>query len=146
MRAMMKPQRKAARLSPKNVESTNPFNQKSDAVEAFAPPSPAKGDRSPKSAADRVLALISLQDFEGCWVPTTEVDEIMGFEIPVNPKTGDQMIWITLVVVCFLEQKMASEEGTWALVVQKARSWLEALELMNLEELEKEAAEFVRKQ
>ena len=116
-----------------------------DAEEVVATFSPSKVDWSSKSAADKVLALISLQDFEGSWVPRTVVEEIMCLQVPKNPKAGDQKVFITLVVVCFLEQKMASEEGTWALVVEKARGWLESWGIMNLEELEKEAAEFVKK-
>jgi hypothetical protein len=127
------------------VGSKNPFNSMSESVEAFALSSPAKVDWSTKSAADKVLALISLQDFEGSWVSPTEVDEIMGLEVSQNPKVGDQKVWITLVVVSFLEQNMASEEGPWALVVEKARGWLGGLGLMSLDKLEKEAAEFVKK-
>ncbi|TVY40002.1 von Willebrand factor A domain-containing protein 5A [Lachnellula subtilissima] len=106
---------------------------------------PAKVDWVSKSAADKVIALISLQDFEGFWVPRSEVEEIMCLQVPENPKVGDQKVFITLVVVSFLEQKMASEEGTWELVVEKARGWLESLGIMNLEQIEREAAEFVQK-
>jgi hypothetical protein len=34
--------------------------------------------------------------------------------------------WITLLVVCWLEEKASDEEGTWGLVVEKARAWLES--------------------
>lgn len=111
----------------------------------FGAPSATKIEWSIKSPADKVIALIAIQDFEGSWVPPTEADEIMCLDVPENPKASDQKVWITLVVVCYLEQKMASQEGTWALVVDKARGWLASLNLMNLNELEKEATEFVKK-
>ncbi|TVY80474.1 von Willebrand factor A domain-containing protein 5A [Lachnellula suecica] len=107
---------------------------------------PQKEDWATKSPADKVLALIALQDFEGSWsLPSTEIGNIMGVEVPGSPKGGERKAWVTLLVVAFLEQKMVAEEGTWALVVEKARGWLEALGVLDLEDLEKEAVEFVKK-
>jgi hypothetical protein len=106
---------------------------------------PIQVDWTSKSESEKVLALIALQDFEGSWPYDKEVGQIMGFEIPQRPKGGEQKIWVTLLVVCFLEQKMSGEEGTWGLVVEKARGWLEGSGDMDLEDLEKNAKAFVIK-
>jgi hypothetical protein len=106
-----------------------------------------KIDWSSKSAAEKVLELISLQDFEGSWaVPAETISGIAGLKIPKTPQGGEEKVWVTLMIINFLEQKMAVEEGTWALVVEKARGWLAGLDLTGLPGLEKEAYEFIRKQ
>ncbi|PQE30133.1 von Willebrand domain-containing protein [Rutstroemia sp. NJR-2017a WRK4] len=79
------------------------------------------------SAHDRVLALINCQDFEGTW-DAADVEPILAFQIPVDTTDSGEAqkkSWVTMVVVCFLEEKMAAEKDTWELVVTKARTWLE---------------------
>jgi len=109
-----------------------------------------KVDWSSKSAADKVLELILRQLFDGSWRDYDDtVSEIMGVEIPDAPEGVDDSApgaWTTLLVINFLEQKMASEEGTWALVVDKARDWLAGLALANLEGLEQKASDIIKKQ
>jgi Vault protein inter-alpha-trypsin domain/von Willebrand factor type A domain len=103
-------------------------------------------DWKTKSTTEKVLALISLQDFEGWWPANNkEVADIMGFEIPKSLVGGDQKAWVTMLVVCFLEQRMGSEEGTWELVVEKARGWLASNVLTGLQHLEKEAVETLKR-
>lgn len=83
-----------------------------------------------KSLADKVLALIDLQDFEGFWAAGTagDVVSIFGWDFESGDGEGGRggVRWVTLLVVCWLEEKAAAEEGTWGLVVEKARAWLEA--------------------
>ena len=53
-----------------------------------------------------------------------------------------------MVVIKVLEEKMAEEEGTWGLIVEKARGWLEGLQWggeKDLIVLEKEAGEVVER-
>ena len=107
---------------------------------------PTKVDWKTKSTTENVLALISLQDFQGWWpADNKEVADIMGFEIPKSPVGGDQKAWVTMLAVCFLRQRMGSEEGMWKLVVEKARGWLAANVLTELQHLEKEAVEFLKR-
>lgn len=48
---------------------------------------------------------------------------------------------MTLLVIAFLKEKCAEEEGTWELVVEKARAWLvDEAGVKDLAELEKQAA------
>ena len=98
-----------------------------------------------KSKVDRILALIELQDFEGSWLADNdEIPIILGFAIPESPN-GDSKVWVTILVVLYLEVKNADEEGTWGLVVEKAREWLGSNAEGGLEGLEKAALEVVKK-
>jgi hypothetical protein len=97
-----------------------------------------------RSGADRVLALIELQEFDGSWpVGNEEIAAIVG--VGMTPAKGDEKAWITLLVVLFLEMKNADEEGTWGMVVEKAREWLGGAVGAGLGELEKAAAEVIGK-
>jgi hypothetical protein len=93
------------------------------------------------SAHDRVLALIDCQDFEGTW-DAADVEPILGFQIPVNitdSEEAERKSWVTMIVVCFLEEKMAAERDTWELVVAKARTWLEQTLGTTLSDMENKA-------
>jgi hypothetical protein len=124
-------------------QHVHPRKLRSNVVDMSA--TPIQVDWTSESESEKVLALIALQDFEGSWPYDKEVGQIMGFEIPQRPKGGEQKVWVTLLVVCFLEQKMSGEEGTWGLVVEKARGWLEGSGDMDLEDLEENAKAFVIK-
>jgi hypothetical protein len=101
---------------------------------------------SNKPSTEKVLALIELQEFEGTWPEgNEEIKAILGFQIPHAPNQVDAKAWITLLVVGFLELKNAAEEGTWGMVVEKARDWLAANVPTGLEELEKAAVDLVSK-
>jgi hypothetical protein len=108
-------------------------------------------DWSKESTSGKVLALIALQAFDGYWPgDNAEVGRIIGLGSTiknVNLITEEKNIWATFLVVKFLEEKCADEEGTWALVVEKARIWLAGMEKDQaaMEELEKKALEIVQK-
>jgi hypothetical protein len=127
----------------KKASGSRSFDTEKDgAVDWVGDPIP---DWSTKSAADKVLALISLQEFEGSWpADDKKVGEIMRFEIPKAPGGEELKVWVTLLVVKFLEEKCSGEEGTWGLVVEKARGWLEGLGFIEVESLEAAAGTFVR--
>jgi len=99
-----------------------------------------------KSSTEKVLALIEYQEFEGSW-PTgnEEIAAILGFEIPQPPTNADAKVWITLLIICFLEQKNAAEEGTWGMVVEKARDWVTSNVQTGLDKLEEAATKIVGK-
>jgi hypothetical protein len=108
-------------------------------------------DWSQESSSEKVLALIALQAFDGYWPgDNIEVGRIMGLGSTIkneNLVTEEKNIWATLLVVKFLEEKCVDEEGTWALVVEKARAWLVGMgnDQAAMEELEKKALEIVQK-
>jgi len=100
-----------------------------------------------ESAENKVHALIALQSFHGAWPSSAvgEISAILGMPVGECPREGVQRdVWITLLVVRYLELCM-SEEGTWSLVVEKARGWLgEVLGMEALEGLEREAAKLIQ--
>jgi hypothetical protein len=108
-------------------------------------------DWSQVSSSEKVLALIALQAFDGYWPgDNAEVGRIIGLGSTIKNKnlvTEEKNIWAALLVIKFLEEKCADEEGTWALVVEKARIWLAGMgsDPSAMEELEKKALEIVQK-
>lgn len=110
----------------------------------------------------KVLALINMQEFDGFW-PACVVDQlneiaaILGVNIEREKVKGEVSsvrsnvefeVWVTLLVVAWFVEKAASEEGTWALVVEKAKAWLaeigEANQWLEMEKLEGQARDEVR--
>ncbi|KAF2467280.1 uncharacterized protein BDR25DRAFT_235074 [Lindgomyces ingoldianus] len=90
------------------------------------------------SKEELLLRLISRQSFEGSWSREQLPCDTMGIDrdaaraavpklMSANTGLGEESIVIilaTAIVVLFLEKKMASEEDTWELIVEKARGWL----------------------
>lgn len=91
-----------------------------------------------KSDVERLHALIALQSFEGNWAPSAELASILGVSLDDLNAGTDSEGWCTTVVIKVLETKMADEEGTWGLVVEKAKGWLSGVGLST--DVEKNAA------
>jgi hypothetical protein len=99
-----------------------------------------------KTDADKVLAIIDLQAFDGSWDPQEKkLPALLGFEVPKAPQGVDGKAWVTLLVIAFLEMSMAGEEGIWGLVVEKGRGYVQSVVQDGIEELEKIAVEVVGK-
>jgi hypothetical protein len=95
-------------------------------------------DWSSKSLQEKVARLIELQTFEGSWPFDVEVFAVMG--MAYGEKEGvDKGVWVTLLVIKWLEIMAGEEEGVWSMVVEKARGWLESQGEMGLDALENEA-------
>ncbi|KAH8819448.1 von Willebrand factor type A domain-containing protein [Xylogone sp. PMI_703] len=126
----------------KKIARTGSANFGAGAEEEEAP--------GPKTNADKVHELISLQDFEGYWDVKQEANLSSIMDIGVNnslPASPSDIsedkknIWVTLLVISFLKEKMVDEIDTWELVVEKGIDWVKS-ELGNedaFERLEKEA-------
>jgi hypothetical protein len=102
---------------------------------------------STESIVAKVHALIALQSFHGAWPFSAvgQISAILGIPVGECAREGVQSdVWITLLVVRYLEVCLSEEEGTWALIVEKARGWLaEALGMAALEGLEREATKLI---
>lgn len=101
-----------------------------------------------KTDADKVLAIIDLQAFDGSWVPKEKtLVTLLGLQtIPNAPEGVDSTAWITCLVIAFLENKMSNEEGMWELVVEKARGFVEGvMQEKSVEEIEKMATDVITK-
>jgi len=134
-------------VSTRYSSAANPFYGLPQPTGPTAPPTVAELTQkwASKSEVDRILALIELQEFEGSWLADNdEIPIILGFAIPESPNGGSK-VWVTILVVLYLEVKNADEEGTWGLVVEKAREWLGGNAEGGLEGLEKAALEVVKK-
>ncbi|KAF8856070.1 hypothetical protein BDZ45DRAFT_625561 [Acephala macrosclerotiorum] len=89
-------------------------------------------DWSSKSVVEKVLALIDLQDFDGFWPSSnTAIPKIINVD-PSDSEEGkgseqERNVWVTMLVIKFLEMKCGDEEGTWELVVEKANKWIVGL-------------------
>ena len=89
---------------------------------------PKKAMTKPKSDDELLDAIIALQTFEGYW----ELDSQLCFllstsETDVNElahELGNKIVG-TALVIAYLEGKMQKLKGSWELVVEKARGWLE---------------------
>jgi hypothetical protein len=62
-----------------------------------------------------------------------------------DSKVVDKQVWVTLLVVKWLEIMAWEEEGVWEMVVEKARGWLTGCGVMDVETLESEAAKEIEK-
>ncbi|KAJ8062369.1 hypothetical protein OCU04_008913 [Sclerotinia nivalis] len=76
-----------------------------------------------------MLALIDLQSFDGSWDAHSEtLSSILGFEIP-KPRplqVIDEDVWVTMLLVRFLEDRIPEGKSVWCLVVEKARRFVRA--------------------
>ena len=102
-----------------------------------------------RTDAEIVLAIIDLQGFDGSWAAEREsLSSLLGFEIPKGPDGVEEEVWVTVLVITFLETKMGGEEGVWGLVVDKARAYVQtAVKDVKggIEYLERLAGEAVKK-
>ncbi|KAL9635047.1 MAG: hypothetical protein Q9164_003710 [Protoblastenia rupestris] len=76
---------------------------------------------------ERVHAIIARQTFEGSWEYDPKLPSLLNLdesELMMKEQEEKRLIWVTLLVVAFLENKMAAEQEIWDLVVEKAKSWL----------------------
>lgn len=74
--------------------------------------------------------LIGLQTFEGSWeVSSSLLSALKISEASVTAEAGklkaDVKVFVTALVIAVLEGKLKEFEGSWELVVEKARDWLE---------------------
>ena len=114
------------------------------------PPPPApRIDWAKASAADKVLRIIALQGFEGCWDWHADLLPIMGLSRAPEQagRTDDEerKVWATVLVVAWLQGKMRTEEEVWELVVEKAMAWLaEAADGEDVLAMDGEAQKMIR--
>jgi hypothetical protein len=124
------------------------------------------GDDEPEQQKNKIdngtllQRLIKRQSFEGSWSNDTLPCDAMGIKrhtasviieklVAAHPELDRVDVGkavATALAITFLETKMADQEETWELVVEKAREWLDgAVESGLLEELWKEAKTLVAK-
>ncbi|CAN9128564.1 unnamed protein product [Alternaria sp. RS040] len=112
----------------------SPVSPQSPAYSPTSPSSPnSKRQKTEEETGTLLQRLIARQSFEGSWAAIDKLphDEMkLGHDaaskaIAELTETNADQVLATATVVMFLEKKMQDEEGTWELVVEKARAWLE---------------------
>ncbi|ESZ93252.1 von Willebrand domain containing protein [Sclerotinia borealis F-4128] len=93
------------------------------------------------SSVERVLKIIDLQQFEGTWILLPDIEPILRFKVPqdvfdVAKNATAKKMWITLIVLYFLEQTMAREVEISELVIAKAKMWLSSTKAKSVPEIE----------
>ncbi|KAH7383858.1 von Willebrand factor type A domain-containing protein [Pyrenochaeta sp. MPI-SDFR-AT-0127] len=91
---------------------------------------PSKNAKPSKSLEELLHHLISLQTFEGSW----ECTAALLSELPLNQGLvkseisggGNKKHFATAIVIAVFEGKLGSFKGSWELVVDKAKEWLES--------------------
>ena len=101
---------------------------------------------APATDSQRVHRLIELQDFDGYWEDGARLWAAMGVERDEAAKAAPTMdaVWITVLVLCFLEQKMGGEKEVWEMVADKATMWLDEQKIDDRKGLEAAAVKVVK--
>jgi len=83
----------------------------------------------PKSNIDKIVALTSLQTAAGWFKSDDIIEKIIGdnFEVFRKQSEGkkiDAKVWLTALIISYIEKSFPEEKDTWELIVEKARDWL----------------------
>jgi len=83
----------------------------------------------PKSNIDKIVALTSLQTAAGWFKSDDIVEKIIGDNFVVFRKQSegkkiDAKVWLTALIISYIEKSFPEEKDTWELIVEKARDWL----------------------
>merc|ERR1711892_9527 len=83
----------------------------------------------PKSNIDKIVALTSLQTAAGFFKSDNIIEKIIGnkfeaFKKQSEGKKIDAKVWVTALIISYIEQSFPEEKDTWELIVEKARDWL----------------------
>ncbi|VDI19147.1 Hypothetical predicted protein [Mytilus galloprovincialis] len=77
-----------------------------------------------KSSGDKMMIIVSLQNFDGSWSPSSELEltvNITQKELEAKYKGN---IWCTAIVVAFLEKNFSKRKSEWEMIYNKAIKWL----------------------
>ncbi|KAF2025690.1 VIT-domain-containing protein [Setomelanomma holmii] len=102
-----------------------------------APTAPTPSNKTPE---DLSMYLISLQKFEGSWEASAALFAALQIQSKAAKdectKAGvDAKVFVTALVIAVFEKKLSAFEGSWELVVEKARGWLNGLGVSDVEGL-----------
>ncbi|EMD70119.1 hypothetical protein COCSADRAFT_132672 [Bipolaris sorokiniana ND90Pr] len=85
---------------------------------------------SPLSDESLLHHLISLQSFEGSWSLTSGLPGVLGLDeagvrVKMEGEGVDERVVATALVIAMFEEKLEGLRGSWELVDEKGRAWLE---------------------
>ena len=78
---------------------------------------------------DRLEALISSQTSVGFFKENTIIKNIIGdkfdeFQQQCQNKNMESKVWLTALIIAFIEKSFPKEKDVWELIIEKARSWI----------------------
>ena len=85
--------------------------------------------RVPQTNIDKIVALTSLQTAAGNFKEDSIVESIIGekfvaFKKQCVKKKIATNVWLTALIIAYLEKNFPHEQDTWELIVDKAKDWL----------------------
>ena len=90
----------------------------------------------PKSKIQNLLMLTSLQTAIGYFKEDELVEKLIGqkfdiFRTECMDKNIETRVWLTAIIIAFIEEEFSDEKDSWEMIVEKAREWLNRNELIN---------------
>ncbi|KAF2475527.1 von Willebrand domain-containing protein [Lindgomyces ingoldianus] len=118
--------------APAPTASSSPFGNPRAKPFSAGAPAPAPTPTKPKTPDEILEILIALQTFEGFW----EWSVTLFSALSINPSSTEQKMkdwslglekraFATALAIAYFETKLVALQGSWELVVDKARGWLE---------------------
>eukprot|EP00090_Calanus_glacialis_P005452 TRINITY_DN14219_c0_g1_i3.p1 TRINITY_DN14219_c0_g1~~TRINITY_DN14219_c0_g1_i3.p1 ORF type:complete len:804 (+),score=256.05 TRINITY_DN14219_c0_g1_i3:133-2544(+) len=88
-----------------------------------------KSARVPQTNIDKIVALTSLQTAAGYFKEDSIAESIIGekfaaFKKQCVEKKIETTVWLTALIIAYLEKNFPDEKDTWELIVDKAKDWL----------------------
>ncbi|XP_071167550.1 von Willebrand factor A domain-containing protein 5A-like [Mytilus edulis] len=77
-----------------------------------------------KSSGDKMMIIVSLQNFDGSWSPSSELESVLNITQKEMEAKYKGNIWCTALVVAFLEKNFSKRKSEWEMIYNKAIQWL----------------------
>jgi len=83
----------------------------------------------PKTNMDKIVALTSLQTASGYFKEDNIIESIIGdkfavFQEQCKRRNVETRVWITALIIAFIQKNFPDEKDSWELIVEKAQDWL----------------------
>ena len=84
---------------------------------------------------DKVVVLTSLQTAAGYFKEDVIIQTIIGdkfsvFEKECKNKNIETTVWLTTLIIAFIQKNFPEEKDSWELIVEKAQNWLSNTDLI----------------
>ncbi|VDI76915.1 Hypothetical predicted protein [Mytilus galloprovincialis] len=83
-----------------------------------------KRSKKTKSSGDKMMIIVSLQNFDGSWSPSSELESVLNITQKELEAKYKGNIWCTAIVVAFLEKNFSKRKSEWEMICNKAIKWL----------------------
>ncbi|KAJ5072393.1 von willebrand factor a domain-containing protein 5a [Anaeramoeba ignava] len=90
--------------------------------------------------------IIGMQDANGSWSPSKDLYSLLGDKdklLKEKPGNVPEDVWMTVLVIAFLQVKFDDKKVEWNLLVQKSMNWLNKNNQFDIEEMIKKAKELI---